>query len=369
TGAAGALGSFAGLIRLGGIGNLGGIGKLGGMARLGGASGLGVAGLGPGSDIAWSQPAPGSAPVAAGSVPAPAGAYPGPVRVLIGFSPGGAPDLAARLVATRLERVLGVSVVVENQAGASGTIAAANAARAEPDGRTLLFGVAANLAVAPATMARPPYDARRAFTPIVEVARGPYVWLVRADVPARTMAEFVSWSRTQSGRLNYASPGVGSVHHFAVEQLQRSTGLRLVHVPYPKGMYPGILAGDVHAMFDSMPGPLPYLGTGRVRALAITGSRRLAPLPDVPTLAEQGFADIGMSSWWGFVAPAGMPAPLVERLNGAIRAVLADPEVLATFGKWGIEPSPDTPAAFAALIAREVASWRERVAATGIRAE
>lgn len=327
---------------------------------------LGTARLPPAAGLAAGSTAPAASLLFPGS--ASAQRYPaGPIRILIGFSAGGAPDSALRLIASRLERALGVGVVVENQAGASGTIAAATVARAAPDGQTLLFGVAANLAVAPAVHAKVPYETTRAFAPVIEVARGPYVWLVRSDVPARTMPEFVAWARTQGGRLNYASPGIGSVHHFAIERLKQICGLDLVHVPHSKGMYPGILAGDVQAMFDSMPGPLPYISGGQVRALAVTGPRRLAALPDVPTLNELGYADIGMSSWWGFVAPAATPRPVVDRLNAVIAQILSEPDVRATFAKWGIEPSPGSPDAFGQLIADEVAAWRERVAKTGIR--
>lgn len=288
-----------------------------------------------------------------------------PVRLLVGFPAGGPPDQVARLIATRLEVRLGQPVVVENRTGAAGTIAAAAVSRAEPDGHVLLFGVAANLAVAPATMRPPPYDPATAFTPIVEVARGPYVWLVRADAPARTMAEFVAWARREPGRLNYASPGTGSAHHLATERLERVAGLHLVHVPYRGAAYAALIGGDVHAMYESMPSPLPHLAAGRVRALAVSGPSRLPALPDVPTLAEQGVRDADASSWWGLVGPPGLPRPIVERLNAEVAAALVHPEVARTLQGWSIVPSPGTPEAFGAFVAEESARWRAVVATLG----
>jgi len=287
-----------------------------------------------------------------------------PIKVLHGFSAGGAPDAVLRQVAARLERSLGTPVVVENRPGASGTIAAAAVARAEPDGYTLLFGVAANLAVAPALAKPAPYDPVTAFTPIVEVARGPYVWLVRADAPARSMSEFVAWARSRPGQLNYASPGEGSVHHLATEMLKRAAGLDIVHVPVSSGMYLPLLGGQVDAMFDSMPAPLPHLASGKLRALGVTGAKRLAALPDVPTFAEQDLPGIDVNSWWGFVGPAGLPRDVVQRLNAEIGKALADPELAAALAKMAIEPSPSSPEAFGAYLAQEVARWKQVVAKT-----
>jgi len=292
--------------------------------------------------------------------PALAQSYPNrPIKVLHGFSAGGPPDAVLRQVAARLESSLGTPVVVENRPGASGTIAAATVVRAQPDGYTLLFGVAANLAVAPALARPPPYDPVTAFTPIVEVARGPYVWLVRDEAPARSMAEFVAWARSHPGQLNYASPGEGSVHHLATEMLKQAAGVDLVHVPITTGMYVPLLGGQVDAMFESMPGPLPHLAAGKLRALGVTGPKRLAALPDVPTLAEQGLPGIDVNSWWGFVGPAGLPRDIVLRLNAEVRKALAEPELAAVLARMAIEPSPGSPEAFGAYLTQEAARWKQ----------
>ena len=281
-----------------------------------------------------------------------------PIKVLHGFPAGGPPDIVLRRIATELEQRLGQPVVVENRPGASGTIAAAAVARAVPDGYTLLFGVAANVAVAPAVMKKPPYDPTTAFTPIVEVARGPYVWLVRADAPVTTMPQFVAWAKGASRTLNYASPGAASVHHLGTEILKRSTGIELVHVPYTSGIYPALLGGHVDAMFESMPGPLPHIGAGKLRALAVTGRHRLRALPDVPTLVEQGLPDVDVNSWWGVVGPRGVPEPIVTTLNRAIAGVLAAPAVRTALEQMSIEPTPGTAEAFGAYVAQEYERWR-----------
>ena len=293
----------------------------------------------------------------------------GPIKVLIGFPPGGPPDLVLRKISVHLAQQLGSSVTVENRPGASGVIAASAVAHAAPDGRTLLFGVAANLAVAPASAKAPPYDPVKAFSPIAEVARGPYVLLVRSDAPAATFGEFVAWAKANPGKLNYASPGNASVHHIATEMLKRASGLELVHVPYRTGLYAPLLAGQVQVTFDSLPGPVPYLEAGKLRALAVTGTRRLSRLPTVPTLAELGIADMDLNSWWGFVGPAAMPPALVARLNAAIRQAVADPELAATLAGWGIELSAGSPEDFGRYIAQENARWKAQVSRIGLTLE
>jgi tripartite-type tricarboxylate transporter receptor subunit TctC len=292
-----------------------------------------------------------------------------PIRILIGFAPGGAPDVVLRKIAPRLGERLGAPIVVENRPGASGTIAGAAVARAEPDGRTLLFAAAANLAVAPALMKAPPYDPAKAFAPVAEIARGPYLWLVRSDAPARDMREFVAWAKRQSGKLNYATPGIGSAHHLATEVLARAVGVDLVHVPYRTAMDPALLAGEVQAMFQSLPAPLALIESGKLRALAVSGPRRLSLLPDVPTLREQGIVDADANSWWGIVAPAGTPAPVISRLNAEINAVLQEPETRKLLGSWGIEPSSSTPMEFGRYIEEEADRWKSVVTRLGLTRE
>lgn len=285
-----------------------------------------------------------------------------PIKLLLGFPAGGPPDLVARKIAARLAEQTGRPVTVENRPGASGTIAAAAVTHAAPDGNTLLFGVAANLAVAPATMRTAPYDVTRDFTPIIEVARGGYLLLVRSDAPAMNLAEFAQWARASPGKLNYASPGPGSVHHLAMEMLKSSRGLHVVHIPYRSTLYAPLLAGDVNVLFESLPGPLPLLQAGKIRALAVSGPKRLARLPDVPTLGELGLPEMDhVTSWWGIVGPPGMAAALVEKLNADVRRAMTEPELVATMNGWGIELTPGSAEEFGRYIAAESRRWKALV--------
>lgn len=290
-----------------------------------------------------------------------------PITVLVGFGPGGNPDVAMRHIARRLAERLGRPIVVENRPGASGTIAAAAVARAVPDGHTLLFGVAANLAVAPATMAKAPYDPTTAFTPIVEVARGPYVLLARADLPLANAQAFVDWARAHPGRGNFGSPGQGSAHHMAGEMLWSTLGLQIQHVPFTSGMLNALIGGQVDVILDNLPGPLAAVRGGRVRALAVTGPARLAALPDVATLAEQGLPNPDVGFWWGLVGPAGLPPAEVAQLNEQVDAILREAETEALFAQWGIAVSGGAPQAFGRLIASEWSRWNELATRLGIR--
>lgn len=292
-----------------------------------------------------------------------------PITVLVGFGPGGNPDVAMRHIGKRLGERLGQPVVVENRPGAAGTIAASAVARAAPDGHTLLFGVAANLAVAPATMARPPYDPVAAFTPIVEVARGPYVLLVRDDLPARSAREFVEWARANPGKANFGSPGQGSAHHLAGEMIWRAMDLQVQHVPFTSGMLNALIGGQVDVMLDNLPAPMAAVRGGRVRALAVTGAARLAALPDVPTLRALGLPSPEAGFWWGLVGPAGMQAATVARLNQEVNAVLAEPETQASFGSWGVATSGGTAEAFSRHVADEAARWSAFVPQLGLKRE
>jgi tripartite-type tricarboxylate transporter receptor subunit TctC len=315
----------------------------------------------------WSVVWAAAAAVATGAA---AQTYPAkPVTLVNAFPPGGATDIVARQLAAKLSQRFGQQVVVDNRAGAAGTIGAASVARADADGYTMLFGVAANLAVAPAVLKSVPYDPVKSFAPVVEVARGPYVLMVNPSVPAKDLAEFVAYARQNPGRLNYGSPGQGSVHHLVNEMIKQATGIDMVHVPYKGGapMYTAVMAGEVQVLLDGMPGPLAHIRAGKVRALGVTGDRRLAVLPDVKSFAEQGVTGVDAQFWWGIVVPAGTPQPIIARLNAEITQALTDPEIRATFEKQNIEPSPGTSEAFGAWIAAERARWAQVVAKANIK--
>jgi tripartite-type tricarboxylate transporter receptor subunit TctC len=195
--------------------------------------------------------------------------------------------------------------------------------------------------------------------------------MVNPSVPANDVAGFVAYAKQNPGKLNYATPGLGSVHHLVNEMLKQATGIDTVHVPYKGGapMYTAVVAGEVEVLIDGMPGPLAHIRAGKVRALGVTGDRRLAVLPDLRSFAEQGVKGVDAQFWWGIVVPAGTPGAVVARLNAEIAQALADPEIRATFEKQGIEPSPGTAEAFGAWIAAERTRWAEVVAKAGIKVD
>lgn len=294
-----------------------------------------------------------------------------PITMVLGFPPGGSLDPIARQVAQGMQKELGQNVVVENRPGASGTLAAAGVARAQPDGYTLLFGVAGNLVVAPASMKQVPYDPSTAFVPVSLIARGPYVLMAHAGLPVQDVAELARAAKASPGQLNYGSAGIGSVQHFAGELLNRATGATLTHIPYKGGgqAWPALMSGEIHALFDTMPGPSMFIGTGKVRPLAVTGSKRLTSMPEVRTFAEQGYPSVDVSFMYGVLAPAGTPRDIVAKLNAAVHRALAEPELLAAMRRQEVEPSPGTPAAFGELITSELRRWREIVVQTNFKPE
>ncbi len=293
-----------------------------------------------------------------------------PITLVNGFPPGAATDTISRQIATVLAKRLGQSVIVENRVGASGTIGAASVARAAPDGYTLLFGVLSNLIIGPASLKDVAFDPVNSFTPVIEVARGPYVLVVTPAVPARTLAEFVDYAKKNPGKLNFGSVGPGSAHHFAGEMLKRSVGIDMVHVPYKGGgpAYAGLLGGEIQVLLDTMPGPQQYVQAGTLRALAVTGPARLPTLPSVPTFNEQGVEGVDIQFLFGIVAPKGTPGEIVARLNAEIALALADPDVRTMLARQSIEPTPGTPEAFGALLALEWKRWKEIVAKNGFKA-
>jgi tripartite-type tricarboxylate transporter receptor subunit TctC len=262
------------------------------------------------------------------------------IRLIVGFAPGGSTDIVGRIVAQRLGERLGQTVVVENKAGAGGTIGADLAAKAAPDGYTLTLGTTSTHAIAAGAYSKLPYDPVADFTQISLVAITPYLLVVNPQVKATNLAEFVTLAKGQPGKLNYASAGNGTATHLAMEMLKDAAGVDLIHIPY-KGNAPAdaaIIGGEVQAVFGSMPALLQNTKANKVRPLAVGTAARSPALPDVPTVAEQGYPGFEAALWLGIMGPANMPRSVVERLHKEITAVVAMPEFKAAMDANGAEP-------------------------------
>lgn len=291
------------------------------------------------------------------------------IRLIVPFTPGGSTDILARALAPRLAAALGQAVIIDNRPGVGGSLGAAEAARAEPDGHTLLMGHIGTLAVNPALYPKSPYDPIKSFAPVAGVARLPNVLVVPVASPARSVQHLIALAKAQPGRLSYSSGGNGSAAHIAFEYFKLRTGVFMLHIPY-RGSAPSItdlIAGQVDATFTGAPAVLPHVRSGRLRALAVSSAQRIAALPGVPTMAESGQPGFEADQWYGLVAPAGVPAAWVARLNAEVNRALALPEVAATLAAEGALPMPGTPQAFGALIAAEIPRWREVVRVGQVR--
>jgi tripartite-type tricarboxylate transporter receptor subunit TctC len=294
-----------------------------------------------------------------------------PVRMVVGFSPGGGTDILARLVAQRLSEAWGQPVVVENRPGASATIGANLVAQAPPDGYTLSMGQLTPNAIAPALMAAIPYDALKDFTPIVLVGTSPNVLVVNTAVAAKDVAELVALAKARPGKLTYASSGAGSLQHIAAEAFKAAAGVELVHIPF-KGSSQAIvdlISGQVDMNFDSIPAVMQHVKSGRLRALAVTAAKRASGLPDVPTIAESGYPDYDLTSWWGLFAPAGTPPAVIEKIHRDTVAALQNAEVRERFSSLSVEPGGGSSREFADYVRRENDKYRALVKRLGIKGE
>lgn len=298
---------------------------------------------------------------AAGTVNAQA--YPSkPVRLLVGFAPGGGVDVTARIVAAKLSELWGQQVVPDNRAGAGGTIATDIAAKAPPDGYSLLFCGIWSHGVAPSLYQKLPYDHYRDFAPVSLIGTTPNVLVVNPAVPVKTVAEFIAYTKANDGKVTIGHPGLGSSPHMTLELFRLTTGINIVPVPY-KGGAPALvdlLGGHIPAMFDNMSTQLSAIKSGRTRALAVTSLRRTEHLPEVPTMIEQG-VKVDVTVWYGLCAPAAVPKPIIAKLNTDLRKALSAPEVLRRLSEQGVDPAPSTPAEFDAFIHAETDKWAKVV--------
>jgi tripartite-type tricarboxylate transporter receptor subunit TctC len=294
------------------------------------------------------------------------------VRLVVAYPPGGSTDIVARLLAERLSRAWGQPVVVENRAGASGTLGADSVAKAAPDGHTLLLGASSEMAIARVTFRQLPYDPTRDFAPIARTSEQPFLLLVNAQMPAQSVAELVALAKARPGALNYASFGNGTSTHLMGELFRVGTGIEITHVPY-RGSAPGIadlIAGQVQMSFDTVPAGTPHIGPGgKLRALAFTHTARSAAAPQVPTTTEVGFPQLVGSTWSALVAPAGTPEAVLRRIGATVARVKAE-GFNAALVERGIEPVAASSAEEArAFFAAEYAKWAEVAQKAGVRPE
>ena len=297
-------------------------------------------------------------------------AYPyKPVRLIIPFPPGGSNDVVGRAIAAQLSVRLDKPVIVENVGGAGGLIGTDMAAKAAPDGYTLLL-VSVAFAFNPAIY-KLPYDPATAFAPVAILGAGPVVIAVSGKLPVNSLQELLALARAKPGSLNYATAGVGSFQHLASELFKRQAGLDIVHVPF-KGGGPAmmdVIAGNTQIAIGSLAQMLPQIKGGRLKALAIGSASRVAPLPDVPTASEAGVPGYEVTNWWGVVAPAGTPRPILERLHKELAAIVASAETRKRFEAEGADPMQLTSDEFGRFIATETVKWARVVKEANIRAE
>ncbi len=298
-------------------------------------------------------------------------AYPNkPIRMIVPFPAGGATDILARALSQKLGEKIGQTVVVDNRPGAGGTIGADAAAKAAPDGYTLLLATSSTHSIGPAINPKIPYSVEADFTPVAYVANSPNVVLVPNASPSRSMQEFIAYARKNPGRLNYASSGNGTIVNLTTEYFKAESGTFILHIPY-RGTalaIPDLISGKVDLLFDSLVTGMPHVRDGKLRALGVTSLSRTALAPGLPAVAETlpGFESV---TWFGVYGPKGMSAELTAKVNLAVNAALADTEVKERFARLGAEPTGGTPQAFAAMVKADHAKWKKIITERKITAE
>jgi tripartite-type tricarboxylate transporter receptor subunit TctC len=306
------------------------------------------------------------------AVTAHAQTYPAkPIRLVVPFAPGGSSTIVARSVAAEMSKSLGQEIYIENKGGGGGNVAMHDVARADPDGYTLIIGHVGSLAMTPFITPNLGYDVNRDFVPISLLAKVPNIFVVHADVPARNLREFVALAKSRPGQLYYGSAGNGSAGHLAMEYLKLVSGMDLQHVPY-KGTGPNLVdlvAGRTHATSAGTPPLMPHVKAGKLRVIAVGTPQRLAALPEVPTVAEQGYPGFETSQWYGLNAPAKTPDAVIKRLAQEAAKAVKTPAVLERFAVDNAEAVGSTPQEYADLIAKEQARWKEVIQKANIKAD
>jgi tripartite-type tricarboxylate transporter receptor subunit TctC len=294
-----------------------------------------------------------------------------PIQLVVTVPPGGAADFVARLVGAKLADALGQPVIIVNRGGAGGTTAAAGVAKSEPDGYTLLLNTIATHGIGPHLYANLPYDPVRDFSPVILLAKLPLIMTVTASLPARSVADVIALAKARPGQLTFASAGTGGAPHLAGELFKSLTAVDLLHVPY-RGSGPAVvdlIAGRIAIMFDAAPSLLPFITSGQIRPLAAASPERHRLLPDVPSFAELGYPQMDIALWYGIVAPAGMPQPIVQRLNSELAKILDMPDIRKGLAEQGADIKGGTPAWFDGFMREESARWGAVIKEAGIKPE
>ncbi len=295
-------------------------------------------------------------------------AYPSkPVRLLVGFSPGGGTDVAARIIARKLGETWGQQVVVDNRAGAGGLLAFDMVAKANPDGYTLL-ATSPSFAIQPGLASKLPYDPIRDFAPVTQASAAPYILVLYPGVEAKSVKELIGLAKANPGKLNYASGGIGSAQHLAAELFNLLAGIKLVHVPFKGAVsIPDVIAGRVQMVFSGVPQALSHVQAGRLRAIGVTTPRRSPVVPDVPTIAEAGVAGYDVTVWYGILATGRTPKPVVDKLNADFVKAIHSADVRQQLTAMGLEPIGNASVQFAATIRSEIAQWAKVIKQAGIK--
>jgi tripartite-type tricarboxylate transporter receptor subunit TctC len=293
----------------------------------------------------------------------------GPVRILVGFAPGGGTDILARIVAQKLQTMWGITVLVENRAGATGVIAAEAVAKAAPDGNTLLMAHINSHALAPALMPKLSYVVDRDFTPLTLVGITPNLLISNNDQPAKTVAELVSLCKANPGKVSFGSAGQGSAQHMALESFKLAAGVDTIHIPY-KGSGPmlvDLIGGQIGYSFDTMTAATPHVKSGKVRAIAQTRAKRASSYPNVPTMIEAGFPNFEATTWYGLVGPGKLPPAMAQRMNEDINKVLVMPDVVEKLAQYGAEDGGGSAQRFADFIRTEQVKWAKVVKDSNVK--
>jgi tripartite-type tricarboxylate transporter receptor subunit TctC len=292
-----------------------------------------------------------------------------PVKIIIPFAPGGASDFVGRILQPKLAELLNQQIVIENRPGASGNIGVEAAARSAPDGYTIFLGNVGTIAINPGVFPNLPVNPLRDLVAVTQVVDVPGVLVAHPSFPPNSVKELVAYVKANPGKVNYASPGSGSQNRLETEHLRKLAGLDMVHIPYKGGAGPavsGLVAGETHIMFVTASSAMPMIKSGRLKVLAVTAPKRIEPLPDVPTMQEQGFAGFDSGSWQGIFVPTGTPPEVVHRLFVAAREMMKSPDVIERLARGGVEVVvSDSPTAFTVFVGAETQRWSKAAKEAG----